>query len=96
MMSVVFALQAEHVTFWWITLGMGAVVIVAVIVLLSLLVSFVEDIDENLKDAWDTATRLAANTATTWTLNQTVGRAEDLRKEVARHVQLLSANGGRR
>ena len=90
------ALQSEHVTFWWITLGMGAVVIVAVIVLLSLLVSFVDDIDRNLMDVWDTATRLAANTATTWMLNQTVARTEELGHEVDRHAELLSARGGGR
>lgn len=93
--TAVLALQAEHVTFWWITLGMGAVVIVAVIVLLSLLVSFVDDIDRNLKDVWDTATRLAANTATTWMLQQTASRTEELGVEVRRHSDLLAAKGGR-
>lgn len=92
----IIALQSEHVTFWWITLGMGAVVIVAVIVLLSLLVSFVDDIDRNLKDVWDTATRLAANTATTWMLQQTVARTEELGAEVDRHAELLAAKGGGR
>ena len=93
---MLFALQSEHVTFWWITLGMGAVVIVAVIVLLSLLVSFVDDIDRNLMDVWDTATRLAANTATTWMLHQTVARTEELGAEVDRHAELLAARGGGR
>ena len=91
-----FALQSEHVTFWWITLGMGAVVIIAVIVLLSLLVSFVDDIDRNLTDVWDTATRLAANTATTWMLQQTAVRTEELGVEVRRHSELLAAKGGGR
>lgn len=95
MIGALLALQSEHVTFWWITLGMGAVVIVAVIVLLSLLVSFVDDIDRNLKDVWDTATRLAANTATTWMLQQTAVRAEELGNEVRRHTDLLAAKGGR-
>lgn len=95
MNGALLALQSEHVTFWWITLGMGAVVIVAVIVLLSLLVSFVDDIDRNLKDVWDTATRLAANTATTWMLQQTATRAEELGNEVRRHSDLLAAKGGR-
>ena len=93
---VTFALQSEHITFWWITLGMGAVVIIAVIVLLSLLVSFVDDIDRNLKDVWDTATRLAANTATTWMLQQTATQTEQLGLEVRRHSELLSAKGGGR
>ncbi|HVL93231.1 MAG TPA: hypothetical protein VM264_07790 [Acidimicrobiales bacterium] len=91
---LVLGLQSEHVTFWWITLGMGAVVIVAVIVLLSLLVSFVDDIDQNVKDVWDTATRLAANTSTTWMLQQTAVRTEELGAEVRKHSDLLAAMGG--
>lgn len=93
---LVLGLQSEHVTFWWITLGMGAVVIIAVIVLLSLLVSFVDDIDRNVGDVWDTATRLAANTATTWMLQQTAARTEEVGEEVQRHVELLAAKGARR
>ncbi len=94
--TLMLALQSEHVTFWWITLGMGAVVVIAVIVLLSLLVSFVNDIDVNVREAWETATRLAANTATTWMLQQTGVRTEDLLSEVQRHNELLASQGGSR
>lgn len=96
MTAFLLALQSEHVTFWWITLGMGLVVEIAVIVLLSLLVSFVHDIDRNVRDAWETATRLAANTATTWMLQQTGVRTDDLLNEVERHNELLAAQGGTR
>lgn len=95
-MGTMLGLQAEHITFWWITLGMGLVVIIAVIVLLSLLISFVDDIDENVKDVWDTATRLAQNTSTTWMLNQCAVRTEELGAEVGRHAELLAAMGGNR
>ena len=91
---LIFAIQEEHVTAWWTTLGLGVVLIVAVIVLLSLLVSFVKDIDINARETWDTATRLASNTATTWMLQQTATRVEDLGNEVDRHVQALSGAGG--
>lgn len=89
-----FALQEEHVTMWWTTLGLGLVVVVAVIVLLSLLVALVKDIDTNVREVWDTATRLAANTATTWMLQQTATRAEELGNEVEMHIQALSGAGG--
>ena len=89
------ALQEEHVTIWWTTLGLGLVVIIAVIVLLSLLVALVKDVDINVREVWDTATRVAANTATTWMLQQTASRAEDLGNEVQKHVDLLSGAGGR-
>ncbi len=87
---VVFAEQAEHVTFWWITLGLGAVVIAVVIVLLSLLISLVNDIDVVVAKAWKTATTVARNTATTWMLQRTAVAAGDLRDEVGRHAELLN------
>ncbi len=94
-MSPVVALAQEHITMWWVTLGLGVVVIIAVVVLLSLLVAFVDDIDKNVREIWDTATRLAANTATTWMLQQTTVRTAELDAEVQRHAQLLNAQGGR-
>lgn len=93
--GVLLALAQEHITMWWVTLGLGAVVIIAVVVLLSLLVAFVDDIDNNVREIWDTATRLAANTATTWMLHQTTVRTAELDAEVQRHAQLLNAQGGR-
>lgn len=94
--GVVLALAEEHITMWWVTLGLGAVVIIAVIVLLSLLVALVDDIDVNVREVWDTATRVAANTATTWMLQQTTVRTAELDAEVQRHAQLLNAQGGGR
>jgi hypothetical protein len=91
-------LASEHLTFWSITLGLGAVVIAAVILLLFLLVQFVKDIDFNVRETWETATRVAQNTATTWMLTQATSLTADLRSEVRRHAELLSsaASGGRR
>jgi hypothetical protein len=88
---VLLDVASEHVTFWWVTLGLGAVVISAVILLLSLLVTFVDDIDKNVREAWDTATRLAQNTATTWMLNQTASLTNDLRNEIRQHADLFAA-----
>ena len=85
------ALAHEHIAMWWITLGLGAVVVIVVIVLLSLLVALVNDIDANVADAWSTATRVAANTATTWMLGQTATATNDLKEEVGRHAALLTA-----
>ncbi len=95
-MSII-GLASEHLTFWSITLGLGAVVISAVILLLFLLVQFVKDIDRNVREVWETATRVAQNTATTWMLTQATSLTADLRDEVRRHADLLSsAAGGRR
>jgi len=95
-LPLLLAIQDEHVTIWWVTLGLGLVVIIAVIVLLSLLVALVKDIDTNVRQVWDVATRVAANTATTWMLQQTATRVEDLGREVDNHVRALSSLGGGR
>jgi hypothetical protein len=97
-MGTVLGLASEHLTFWSITLGLGAVVISAVILLLFLLVQFVKDIDRNVREVWETATRVAQNTATTWMLTQATSLTADLRDEVRRHAELLNAasSGGRR
>lgn len=87
----------EHIQFWWITLGLGMVVIAAVILLLFLLHTFVSDIDRNVREVWETATRVAQNTSTTWMLNQAGVLTGELRDEVRRHAQLMNyAAGGRR
>ena len=97
MLTAAVNVASDHVQFWWITLGLGAVVISAVILLLFLLHTFVSDIDRNVREAWETATRVAQNTSTTWMLNQTGMLTGELRDELHKHVQLLSyAAGGRR
>jgi hypothetical protein len=92
-MGVVLGLASEHLTFWSITLGLGAVVISAVILLLFLLLQFVKDINHNVREVWETATRVAQNTATTWMLTQAISLTGDLRDEVRRHADLLSSAG---
>ena len=51
-------MASDHVTFWWITLGLGAVVISASILLLTLLLLFVKDVDRGVEEAWDMAARV--------------------------------------
>lgn len=93
---MILVLESEHVTIWWVTLGMGVVVAAVVVVLLSLLVSLVRDIDENVKETWETATRVARNTGTTWMLKNTSRLTGELRAETGRHAALLGVKGGRR
>lgn len=84
-----------QMTFWTIALGMGLVVEAAVIVLLSLLISLVGDIERNVDDVWSTAILVARNTATTWMLGQTAVATADLGNETSQHVRLLQSVGGR-
>ncbi|HEV2761136.1 MAG TPA: hypothetical protein VGV86_16365 [Acidimicrobiales bacterium] len=44
-----------------------------------------------MREAWDTATRVAQNTATTWMLNQAGSLTADLRTEVRKHAELFEA-----
>ena len=85
------ALAPDHVTFWWITLGLGAVVVSAVIVLLFLLELYVRDLDAAVQRAWDMAARVATQTATTWMLPKTVELVGELDTEVQRHADFLAS-----
>lgn len=76
-------------TFWLIALGIGLVVVAVVIALLTLLVRLVSYIDEGVAEVWATATRLAANTATTWQLQNSLHATRQLKDEIRRHDQLL-------
>ncbi len=90
-MGSTLALASEHTTFWWITLGLGAVVISAVILLLFLLELYVRDLDACVQRVWDMAARVATQTATTWMLPKTVELVGELGEEVQRHVDFLSS-----
>jgi hypothetical protein len=52
-------------------------------------VRLVRYIDEGVAEVWATATRLAANTATTWQLHNTLHASRQLKDELRRHDQLL-------
>ncbi len=88
-MTPLLALADEHITFWWITLGLGAVVISAVILLLFLLELYVRDLEAGVQRVWDMAARVATQTATTWMLPKTVELVGELGAEVERHVDFL-------
>lgn len=85
------ALTPTYETFWLISLGIGAVVLVVVIALLTLLLKLVRDIDVGVREVWETATRLASNTATTWQLRETAKRLDELAEEAAHHDELLES-----
>lgn len=88
-MTTVLALTADERTLWYVALGIGLVVVFVVIALLTLLVRLVRYIDDGVAEVWATATRLAANTATTWQLQNTINATRQLQEELRRHDQLL-------
>ncbi len=84
------ALSQGDTVFWWVAIGVGFAVVGVVIVLLSLLLSFVKDIDNGVGDVLDTAGRVAANTANTSLLVGTLNLCVALKEETARHAALLT------
>ena len=70
-------LSAAEITYWTVILVLGAVVIVAVVVLLSMLVAFVKRIDDGVDAIAGTLTGITANTADT-TLITTTGDGLEL------------------
>jgi hypothetical protein len=91
---MILGLAHEHITMWWITLGMGLVVCLVVIVLLSLLMTFVNDIDRNVDSVLNTAGGIAGNTSKIPALGQTAELAGVLRDELGRHAAVLGSLRG--
>lgn len=81
---------SDHQTMWWITLGLGVVILSAVILLLGFLSIVVKDIQGGVEEAWGEAGKLATQTATTWMLNDTLNLAGELKAETKRHADVLS------
>jgi hypothetical protein len=70
-------LAPEEITYWTVVLVLGAVVIVAVVVLLSMLIAFVKRIDAGVVGVRDTLEAITHNTKDT-TLIPTTGDGLDL------------------
>src|SRR6266540_4744039 len=92
------AMGPEHVTVWWVALGIGLVVELVALSLLEFLFGLVKTIDAGVLSVWEMGKRVAANTATTWMFNQTAQLAEELGREVGvgtHEAPLVSrGNGG--
>lgn len=77
---------------WWLALGLGLVVIVVAVVLLQVFLREVHRIERHARQIWQAGKDVAANTATTWQLQQTVSHADAILDEVQRHVRLLEGD----
>ena len=81
---------------WTIVLGIGLVVCLVVIVLLTMLWSLVRDIDNGVSDLWTVTKRTAINTTGLYQLAGTGSIIRALREELLRHEKLLSEATGER
>jgi hypothetical protein len=83
------ALAAEETTFWQVILVIGAVVIVAVIALLSLLLRLVGSIEASVQRLGGVAQGVAGNTANIKVALAVADSLDEIADEARRHAQLL-------
>ena len=86
---MIVALAAEEIMFWEVTLAIGAVVIVVVIALLSLLLSFVRSIETNVQRLGNVAQGVAGNTANIKIALAVADSLDEVVDEAGRHARLL-------
>lgn len=86
---MVLALAAQEITFWQVILVVGAVVIVAVIALLSLLLYLVRSIEASVQRLGDVAQGVAGNTANIKVALAVADSLDEVADEVRRHARLL-------
>lgn len=82
--------DSQEKVFWYIALGLGFVVILVVIALLTLLSRLVDDIDVGVDRLWTVTKRMAQNTTATYQFAGTGSILRALREEVIRHDKMLS------
>ena len=87
---IIAATSADERTLWMIALGIGAVVLVVVVLLLTLLWSLVREIDDGVTNLWTVTKRLAINTTGMYQLAGTASILRALREEALRQDKLLS------
>lgn len=87
---------ADERVFWMMVLGLGLVVLLVVIILLTMLVSLVHDIDDRVAYLWTVTKRTAINTTGLYQFAGTASILRALREELLRHEKLLSEATGER
>jgi len=83
-------LDSDEKVLWQVALGMGLVVILVVIAMLTLLHRLVRDIDDSVDSLWTVTKRLAQNTTGLYQLAGTASVLRALREELIGHDRLLS------
>lgn len=84
------ALHPTHVTFWWVAIGVGFVVVLVVVLLLSLLVRFVMHIDRGVVAVRDTLQAISGNTSGTSLIPETAERVDAVLAEGLQHHLFLT------
>lgn len=80
----------SEITFWFVALGIGFVVVLVVIALLTLLLRLVQDIDGGVIGVRDTLHRVAGNTSTTYLIADTAAGVDAVLNEGLQHHLFLT------
>ena len=81
---------AEEITYWWVAIGVGFVVVLVVILLLSTLISLVKIIDNGVVDVRDTLRAITGNTANTSLIPETATQVDAVLAEGLQHHLFLT------
>lgn len=79
---------------WWMSIGIGVTVVLCVIVLLSLVTAFVNDIDRHVAVVVQEVTHVSGNTVTSSDLHEAARRIGTLGSELQIQVELLETGVG--
>jgi len=80
--------------YWWLALGLGLVVAVVAVGLLSLLLQQVWRVERAAGDGWAAGKQVAGNTAITWGLKNAIVELDRLTDEAKEHKQFLDGSSG--
>ena len=83
--------DSQEKVFWYVALGLGFVVILVVIALLTLLSRLVDDIDVNVDNLWTGTQRWAQNTTGMYQFAGTASILRALREELIRHDKMWAS-----
>lgn len=79
-----------EIVYWWVAIGVGFVVVLVVILLLSTLVSLVKIIDRGVVDVRETLRAITGNTANTTLIPQTADGVDAVLAEGLQHHLFLT------
>jgi hypothetical protein len=80
----------EEITFWWVAIAMGVVVLLVVILLLSSLVSIVKSIQRSVRDVRGTLQAIPENTANAALIPIAADRVDSILAEGLKHHAFLT------
>lgn len=79
-----------HETFWWVAIGISAVVAAVVVLLLSFLIWLVKIIDKGVVNVRDTLSAIQGNTSNTVLIEDTAERVDAVLAEGLQHHLFLT------